>query len=52
MNRRCFVRRDGRGPQDVVELVARNDREVAFFPAGGGLQYRMPAARFDATHSR
>jgi hypothetical protein len=50
MNRRYFVRRDGRVPQDVVELIEHNDQEVAFFPAGGGFQYRMPTARFDATH--
>jgi hypothetical protein len=50
MSRRYFVRRHGRVPQDVVEVVERNDREVAFFPAGGGFQYRMPTAHFGATH--
>jgi len=50
MSRRYFVRRDGRVPQDVVELVERNDREATFFPAGGGFQYRMPVATFSATH--
>jgi hypothetical protein len=50
MDRQYFVTREGRIPQDVVELVERTDDEVAFFPAGGGFQYRMPAAHFDATH--
>jgi hypothetical protein len=45
-----FVKKEGRVPQDVVEVVSRTPQEVAFFPTGGGFQYRMPAGQFDATH--
>jgi hypothetical protein len=48
--KQLYVKRDGRVPQDVVEIVERTPAEVAFFPTGGGPQYRMPAGTFDSTH--
>ncbi len=50
MDKQYFVRHEGRVPHDIVELAWRNEEVVAFFPAGGGFQHRMPTARFDATH--
>jgi hypothetical protein len=44
---RYYVPHRGKVPQDVVEIVSRTAVEVRFFPAGGGLQSRLPASRFD-----
>jgi hypothetical protein len=48
--KKLFVKKAGRVPQDVVEVISRTAHEVAFFPAGGGFQHRMPAGQFDDTH--
>ncbi len=48
--KKLFVKKGGRVPQDVVEVVSRSAQEVAFFPASGGFQYRMPTGQFDAMH--
>jgi hypothetical protein len=48
--KKLFVKKGGRVPQDVVQVISRTAEEVAFFPVGGGFQYHMLAGQFDATH--
>lgn len=50
MTTRYFVKRDGRVPQDMIEVLGRERDEVRFFPAGGGREFRMSAFEFDVTH--
>lgn len=50
MEKQYFVKTNGCVPQQAVEVIGRDEREVRFFPVGGGFQYRMAASTFDASH--